>query len=189
MPPSSSSDMTRVLNDVAGGNAGARIRLLEMIYDELHRLAGGLMLGERADHTLQPTALIHEAYLRLLGTQTSSWANRAHFFGAAAEVMRRILIDHARKRCAGKRGGDNSQQALDPDLSAQFENPAELLDVDEALTALELVEPRKAKVVKLRFFAGLGMDEIAAVLNVSTITAKRDWRFARAWLAARMGDR
>jgi len=185
MTSPSNDDITRILNAVNDGRGAARIRLLDLIYHELHRLAGGLMRGERADHTLQPTALIHETYIRLLGSQSPNWANRAHFFGAAAEAMRRILIDHARERNAAKRGGGKVREEWDPTVSSDLGSPEELLDINDVLTEFEALEPRKATVVKLRFFAGMTFEEIAAVLDVSPITAKRDWRFARAWLASR----
>lgn len=186
MPPPPANEVTRVLNELAAERPGARGRLLEMIYDELHGLADRLMRGERVNHTLQATGLVHEAYLRLLGNRPTDWNNRAHFFGAAAEVMRRILIDHARERGAAKRCGDRVRHPLDSGMVVGLDPPARLLDVDEALTELEHIDARKARIVTLRFYGGLSVDEIAKVLEVAPITVKRDWRYARAWLAARM---
>ena len=189
LPPSPANEVTRVLKELAAGQTGARARLLELIYDELRGLARGLLRGERVDHTLAATGLVHEAYLRLLGDRPTNWDNRAHFFGAAAEVMRRVLVDHARGQRAAKRGGGRMRAPLDSGVSAKLKTPDTLLDVDEALTKLEAIEPRKARVVKLRFFAGLTLDEIAAVLEVAPITVKRDWRYARAWLVSHLGAR
>lgn len=179
-----SHEITGVLSGLASGDTRARQRLFELIYDELHRMARGAMRNERSDHTLQPTALVNEAYLRLVGDRPGQWQSRAHFFGAAAEVMRRILIDHAREKSAAKRGGGARPGPLgfDLDVAAAEQRHEEILAIDEALARLEASDPRKAEIVKLRFFAGLSTDEIAAVLEVSPITVKRDWRYARAWL-------
>lgn len=177
-----------MLTALSSGDTTSRARLIELIYDQLHGLACGLMRGERVDHTLQATALLHEAYVRLIGTAPTDWKSRAHFFGAAAEVMRRILIDHARERKALKRGGDRGREPLDPMIAKAFQSPDDLLDVDQALSKLETIEPRKASIVKMRFFAGLTLDEIAAVLDVSVITVKRDWRFARAWMVNQLEE-
>ncbi len=189
MSPSPANEITRTLNDLAAGQTGARTRLIELIYDELRGMARRLMRGERVDHTLQASGLVHEAYMRLLGDRPRDWDNRAHFFGAAAEVMRRVLIDHARERRAAKRGGGQVKDPLDSRVAAKIQPPERLLEVDEALTKLEAIEPRQARVVKLRFFAGLTLDEIAAVLEVAPITVKRDWRYARAWLATRIDEK
>jgi RNA polymerase sigma-70 factor (ECF subfamily) len=186
MATSTPGDVTRLLAEVAGGAPAARERLLEAIYNELHGLAAGLMRGERADHTLQPTALVHEAFLRMFGSQAGKFENRAHLFGAAAEAMRRILIDHARQRAALKRGGGAAEEELGSSFGVLPEALNELLAVDEALTLLEREDPRKAEIVKLRFYAGLSMEQIADVLEVAVITVKRDWRFARAWLGRRL---
>lgn len=179
-------ELTRILHSLSTGDPSARIRLLACIYDELHQLAGRLMRGERADHTLQTTALVHEAYLRLFGSHAPAWENRGQLFGAAAEVMRRVLIDHARERGAVKRGGKRARAPLDSGMVGVVDHTADVLSVDEAVTALETQDPRKAAIVKLRFFAGLTVEEIAAVLEIAPITVKRDWRFAKAWLMRRM---
>lgn len=175
-------EITRILDAMTAGDPEAGARLFESIYDELHVLAAAQMRGERADHTLQPTALVHEAYMRLLGFQNTKWANRTQFFGAAAEVMRRILVDHARAHQAAKRGGGRAKAPLDSRAAAASSSPDELLAIDEALCALEEADPEKARIVKLRFFAGLSHEETAAALNVSVATVKRKWRYARAWL-------
>ena len=157
-----SHEITRILDAMAAGDPEAGARLFECIYDELHVLAAAQMRGERADHTLQPTALVHEAYVRLLGFQKTEWANRTQFFGAAAEVMRRILVDHARAHQAAKRGGGRAKAPLDSRAAAASSSPDELLAIDEALCALEEADPEKARIVKLRFFAGLSHEETAA---------------------------
>lgn len=185
--PPTAHEITRILDDVAGGDHDARSRLLELVYDELHGLAGRLMRGEQPGHTLQPTALVNEAYLRLLGQPGAKLENRSHFFGAAAEVMRRILIDHARERLAKKRGGGWVKLSLDSGVAAFSDANEELLEVNEALAGLEEIHPRKARIVKLHFFAGLSFDEIAAVIDASLATVKREWRYARAWISRRIG--
>lgn len=181
------SDVTRLLRSAAGGDRHAYNRLLEAVYEELRRMAGARMRLERPDHTLQPTALVHEAYLRLVrGTQR--WEGRAHFFGAAAEAMRRILVDHARRKKARKRGGE-AERVTFTDLGVAAEQPdMDLLALDEALTALCKLDPRLGRVVQLRFFAGLNIEETAAVLGTSAATVKRDWTYARAWLYDHMMD-
>ena len=151
-----------------------------MVYKELRRLAGHYLKNERAGHTLQPTALVHEAYLRLRGLKRTRLTNRAHFYGAAAQVMRRVLVDHARSRNAKKRGSGQPTSLLTFD--AAIESPAELVALDDALIALALIEPTKARVVELRFFGGLSIDETAEYLRVAPITVKRHWAFSRAWL-------
>lgn len=178
------NEITAVLSDLAAGDTRARQRLFEMIYDEMHRMAKGAMRRERVDHTLQATALVNEAYVRLFGTTPTKWDDRGHFFGAAAEVMRRVLIDHAREKVAEKRGGLARKLPLDAhlDVASVHEDHEEVLAIDEALSRLEATDQRKAEIVKLRFFGGLSIEEIAAVLEISEITVKRDWRYARAWL-------
>lgn len=161
--------------------------LLEAVYDELRRLAGAYLARERSDHTLQPTALVHEAYAKLAAQETP-WNNRAHFLGIAAQAMRRILVDHARGKHRAKRGGGWQRVELDVALA---EDPAQSLDLvalDEALSELAELSPREAQVVELRYFGGLGVEEVGEVLGVSTRTVKRAWRFARAWLLARMTE-
>jgi len=176
-------ELTRVLADVGQGDPAAKQRLFDLVYRELHSMASGQMRGERQDHTLQTTALVHEAYLRLFGDGGEvKWESRAHFFSAAAEVMRRILVDHARTRAAQKRGGDRKRLALDDPGQSGESDPQTVLDVDAALRGLEAEDPVPARVVVLRFFGGLSMDEVADSLAISTRTAKRHWRYARAWM-------
>lgn len=174
--------ITRLLDDVNRDTPGAADRLLAVIYDELHGLAAAHMRRERSDHTLQPTALVHEAFLRLLGEGEPHWNNRGHFFSAVALVMRRILVDYARRRLAERRGGRRTREPLDDVVEALCANPDEMLAIDDALTRLEAVDETKAKIVRLRFFAGLTNEEVAEQLGVSARTVKREWRFARAWL-------
>lgn len=161
-------------------------QLLTLLYDELRTIAHLHMRGERDDHTLVPTALVHEAYLSLRGRDPATFANRAHFLRAASRAMRHILVDHARARQAIKRDG-GVRVTLDEGLTAGPADPVEVLALDDALSRLEATEPRWARVVELRCFAGLELAEIAATLDVSETTVKRDWRFARAWLARGLG--
>lgn len=163
------------------GDAAAFDELLPLVYDELHLIAARHMRGERPEHTLQPTALVHEAFLRLAGVDLP-YGDRTHFLRAASTAMRRVLVDHARARNAAKRGG-SLRVTLDEPLVAQDEPVVDLLVLDDALNRLAAAEPRWAQVVELRFFAGLEVTEVASALGISTATAKRDWQFARAWLA------
>lgn len=174
-------DVTSLLIASSSGDQEALNRLLPLVYDELRRLADRYLHRERSDHTLQPTALVHEAYLRLID-QKVSWANRAHFFGVAAEMMRRILIDHARSHQAAKRGSGGIKLSLDDVLEITDERAADLIALDEALKALAEFDAQKARVVELRFFAGLSIEETAAVLGLGTATITRQWRLAKAWL-------
>jgi RNA polymerase sigma factor (TIGR02999 family) len=176
------SDVTRILNSVEHGNAQAAEELLALVYDELRRVAAHKMVNEGPGHTLQPTALVHEAWLHLGGDQQPSWQNRAHFFGAAAEAMRRILVDRARQKLALKRGGHFKRIDLDDIELASPLPDDELLALDEALGRLSTVDTRAAELVKLCFFVGLTHEEAALELGVSLSTARRVWRFARAWL-------
>ena len=175
------SDVTRLLDAAAAGDRRAAADLLPLVYDELRTLAAARMAGEGPGHTLDPTALFHEAYLRLTGRQ--SFESRSHFLRAAAEAMRRILVDHARARAAGKRGGRRQRVPLD-DAARWADSPDHLLDLDDALARLAAEEPRKAELVVLRFFGGMSTPEAAAALGVSVPTAERWWAFARAWLFA-----
>lgn len=176
-----SGDITEILDALAAGDEGAPDRLFAVIYDELRSIARSLMAREREDHTLQPTAVVHEAYMRLLGAATPRWENRAHFFAAAAEAMRRILIEHARQKLALKRGGDLRRvqlgDAAGPEI--RFE---ELLALDQALDRLEERDDTMARVVKLRYFAGLGVEETALALDISPRSVNRAWTGARSWL-------
>jgi RNA polymerase sigma factor (TIGR02999 family) len=173
------------------GDAHATEKLIPLLYDELHRMAAALMARERGAATLQPTALIHEAYLRLLDDGKGEWQSRAHFLGAAAQAMRRVLIDHARSRSRLKRGGPDLERVTFSDAEFQYDtSPEELLALEEALTALQTKDAAMARVVELRFFGGLTMAETAEVLRSSERTVHRQWNAARAWLhrALRPGD-
>ena len=171
------------------GDDGALERLLPLVYAELRSIAARHLVAERPGHTLQPTALVNEAYLRLRGLGETPWHDRTHFFAIASRIMRRILVDHARARAAQKRGADAPRvllsdfhhEEIQPSMGAE-----ELLDLDRALDELAAAEPRLAKLVELRFFSGLGIDEASSLLGCSTRTAKRDWVFARAWLLNRL---
>ncbi len=178
----SEADVTQLLLQVTDGDDAAVNRLLPLVYNELRRLAASYLQRERAGHTLQATALVHEAWLRLVDQSRVEWQNRAHFFGVAAQMMRRILVDHARAHVAGKRGGGVAHVSLDNSLEISSERHAELIAIDEALKALAAFDPMKSKIVELRFFGGLSVEEVAAVLNSSTATVNRHWRMARAWL-------
>jgi RNA polymerase sigma factor (TIGR02999 family) len=179
---SSAVEVTELLLEWSKGNRAAESRLFGFVYHELRRLAGRYMLGERSDHSLQPTALVHEVYLRLIDQNRVTWENRAHFFAIAAQLMRRVLIDHARARNAEKRPKPGLKVPLS-DLPIGIENQTtELLALNEALDRLEALDPRQARIVEMRFIAGLSEDEIAQALGISVRTVKRDWRVARAWL-------
>jgi RNA polymerase sigma factor (TIGR02999 family) len=160
-----------------------------VVYAELRRLAGSYMRKERADHTLQATALVHEAYLKLVEQRSVNWQSRAHFFGVAAQLMRRILIDHARGHTRQKRGGDDQKVSLDEALIFSEQQADELLAVDDSLNQLAKIDPRQAKVVEMRFFGGLSIEEAAEALQVSPKTVKRDWSVAKAWLYADLKER
>ena len=176
------TDVTQLLIQLSAGDRSVVDELLPRIYTELRRLAGSYFKRERVDHTLQPTALVHEAYLRLVDQTRVEWQNRAHFMGVAANVMRRILVDHARTHNAEKRGGEVNRVPLDDALVAAQERSAEVVAIDAALQALAKVDPTKSRIVELRYFGGLSIEETAAVLNTSVATANRQWRMARAWL-------
>ena len=181
------SDLTQVLTAVQNGEPRAAEKLLPLVYDELRKLAALKLARERPGQTLQPTALVHEAWLRLAGRDQHTWNGRAHFFGAAAEAMRRILIDRARHKLAVRAGTGLARVDADApglELAAPDANDAEVLAVHDALDRFALVDARKAELVKLRYFAGLTIDETADALGVSAGTAKRDWAYARAWLFA-----
>ena len=176
-------DLTLILQEMEHGDPRAADQLLPLVYDELRRLAAQKMARESAGQTLQPTALVHEAWLRLGGDAQPNWQNRAHFFAAAAEEMRRILIDRARRRHALRHGGGQERlNADDLELTADAENDDRLLAVHEALGKLAARDPRKAELVKLRYFAGMTIEEAAQALGISEPTAKRWWTFARTWL-------
>jgi RNA polymerase sigma factor (TIGR02999 family) len=182
------NEVTRILSDLANGDAHAAGRLLPLVYEELRRLAAAKLAQEAPGQTLQPTALVHEAYLRLVGTQPDQpWDGRRHFFAAAAEAMRRILVDNARRKRSVKHGGRRRRVPLD-EAHRVTESPDGLLALDDALARFAAEEPAKAELVKLRFFAGLSTPEAAAALGVSVATAERWWTFARTWLFADLGD-
>ena len=178
-------EVTVLLKAMKGGDAAASEKLLPLVYRELHRLAKGYMRRERPDHTLQPTALINEAYLRLAGDSTD-WQNHAHFIGVAANVMRRVLVDHARSHNAGMRGGDLRRVEFEEGIAMSMERSSELLALEDALRELEKVSPRQAKVVELRYFGGLSVEEIGAVMKIAPRSIQRDWALARIWLFERM---
>lgn len=174
-------DITRLLDRARGGDDAARAALLPAVYEELRGLADAKMRQERADHTLEPTALVHEAYLRLVGHE-GGWSGRAHFFGTAAEVMRRVLVDHARGRGAAKRGAGAVRAPLDDTIVSFEQRETMLLDLDEALQRLADMDREQTRIVELRFFGGLTAEEIADLLGTSVSTVERRWRLARAWL-------
>jgi RNA polymerase sigma factor (TIGR02999 family) len=178
---SSRKDVTQILEQF-GERDDASDALLALVYEQLRAIAQKRMMGERANHTLQATALVHEAYMKLIGDRDVGFASRTHFFGAAAEAMRRVLIDHARRRDSQKRGSGRAPAALSVIDLAADESPAEILALDEAITTLEDEDPRAGEVVRLRFFAGLGVDETAQLMQLSPRTVAREWSFARARL-------
>lgn len=178
-------EVTMLLNAMKRGDATASDKLLGLVYKELHLLAKRYMRRERPDHTLQPTALINEAYIRMIGNGTD-WQNHQHFIGVAANVMRRVLVDHARAHNAGKRGGDLRLVELEEGVAFSRERSIEVIDVDDALTELQTLNPRQAQIVELRYFAELSDEQIAALLNISTRTVQRDWLLAKDWLSQRV---
>ena len=181
MPSPAAHEVTRLLIDLQQGHAEASEKLMPMVYAELHDLAARYMRRERADHTLQPTALVHEAFLRLIDQRSVTWQNRAHFLGLAAQAMRRILVDHARRRSAAKREG-GKKITLDDAVAVNQERSLDLMMLDDALTRLATLDERQSRVVELRFFGGLDIEETAEALGISPATVKRDWLFAKAWL-------
>jgi RNA polymerase sigma factor (TIGR02999 family) len=180
-------DITQILQEVSGGNREAPARLMPLVYDELRRLADHYLRRERPDHTLQPTALVHEAYLRLIDQTRVDWQNRAHFFGVAAQLMRRILVDHARRHQAEKRGGFGQKLPLDEAVDYSQTRDVDLVKLDDALTALAKFDARQSRIVELRFFGGLTIEETAEALAVSPATVKVDWNMAKAWLRREIG--
>ena len=179
---SSASDATRVLAELAAGDQAAAQRLLPMIYDEFRALAARYLGRERAGHTLEPTALVHEAYMRLVDQSRVNWQGRTHFFAVGAQLMRRILVDHARHKHRVKRGGGRQRITLDEHVAISPQRDEDLLALDEALQKLAELDPRQAQVVELRFFGGLSVEEVATVLGVSKRTVEADWTMVRAWL-------
>lgn len=186
-PMTSAAEVTRLLQQWGVGRHDALDELLPVIYGELRRLAASYLRRERADHTLQPTALVHEAFLKLVDQRDVRWQNRAHFFGIAAQMMRRILVDHARAHGASKRGTGERLLLIDEALVAAPSSRVDLLALDEALTRLAAVDSQQSRIVELRFFVGLTIDEAAEVLHISPATVGRDWTVAKAWLYAELG--
>jgi len=183
MSKESPHEITQMLLELTDGNQEVVNQILPHIYDELRRLASSYLRRERSNHTLQPTALVHEAYMKLIDQSRVKWQNRAHFFGIAAQVMRRILMDHARKHTAEKRGGEAELLPIEEEiLIVSHDKSAELIALDDALQQLSEIDERKAKIVELRYFGGLSIEETAEVLGVSVPTINREWRMAKAWL-------
>ena len=184
MDPAGSHDLTLILQSLRHGDEAGLERILPIVYGELQNIARRQMAKEKAGHTLQPTALVHEAYLRLVNASAVPWENRAHFFAVAARAMRQVLVDHARRRDAHKRGGDQQRVSLSEDMAAEWaQSDFDLLDLHEALEKLSVVDAQLGRLVELRFFGGLTLDETAAVLGISRRKVAKDWSFARVWLA------
>ncbi len=180
--PPPSQEATQLLIDWSKGNREAAAGLMPLVYDELRRLARGYLQRERPDHTLQATGLVHEAYLRLVDQGTTTWQNRAHFFGVAAQLMRRILVDHARRHRRGKRGGSWDKVEFDEALAPSVSRNLDVIALDDALLDMAKLNPQHSQIVELRFFGGMSIEEVAEVLDVSPRTVQREWRMARAWL-------
>jgi RNA polymerase sigma-70 factor (ECF subfamily) len=185
---SSPGEITQLLDQLSHGDRAAEDRLVPLVYKGLRQMAARFMRGERQDHTLQPTALVHEAYLKLIEQRKVSWQSREHFYRIAARLMRRVLVDHARETKAAKRNG-GSKIPLEPSFIYVDEQPHDLLAIDEVLGRLAQLDPRQGEVVELRFFGGRSEEEIAEILGVSVRTVKRDWRVARAWLYAELSNK
>ena len=186
--PYPKQNVTDLLNAWGAGDQGAFDVLVPVVYDELRRQASRYLRHENPGHTLQTTDLIHEAYLRLVDQRNPHWQNRAQFFGIAAQLMRRILVDHARARHRAKRGGQNIRIVLDEEVAGDRSNDVELIEIDEALNRLAEIDIQQSKIVELRFFSGLNVEETAQVLGISPRTVKRGWRFAKAWLRRELYD-
>jgi len=184
-----SGEVTRLLGELRRGSPEAEAELLPLVYEHLHRLAAHYMRQERPDHTLQATELLNEAYLRLVSQGNTNWQDRAHFFGIAARLMREILVDHARGRQAGKRGGLAEKLPIDEERTFSPAKSRELVELDDALRSLAEIDPQQARIVELRFFGGLTVEETAEVLGISPRTVKRDWSMARAWLHGELSEK
>jgi RNA polymerase sigma-70 factor, ECF subfamily len=184
-----SKDANELLAAVKGGDRSKLAELVDVVYEDLHRLAQQYMGQERAGHTLQPTALVHEAFLKLIDQTRVDWQDRSHFFAVGAQAMRRILVNHAKSRARVKRGGGRRKLPIDEALTVSLENDEEILALDEALEKLAALDERQAKIVELRFFGGLNVEETAAVFGVSTRTIEREWAACRAWLRRELADR
>ena len=187
MPDLSQQNITLLLEDCYNGNKNAVNELLPLVYNELRRISSKYLHDEYRNHTLQTTELVHEAYIKLVGGQEINWQNRAHFFGIAANSMRQILVDYARKRNSQKRGEGKTHLSLDNAEEIAFQSDEDIIELDEAMKKLEAFDPDLSKVVELRFFAGLNVEETAKVLNCSASTVKREWSLARAWLFRELG--
>lgn len=188
MASESASPATDLANGAGAGNRAAADELMHLAYDELHRLAKHYLRGEWASNTLQPTALVNEAYLRLIDQSRVSWQGRTHFLAVGAQAMRRILVDHARAKGRAKRGGGRQRIALDEGLTISPERDADLLAVDDALDKLRQIDPRQAQIVELRFFGGMTVEEVAVVLGVSKRTVENEWTIIRAWLRRELSE-
>ena len=186
MCPASSARVSELLVSWGHGNQEAGEALIPLIYNELRRLARRYLNRERPDHTLESAALVHEAYLRLARRETFPWQNRAHFFGVAAQLMRHILVDHARGRRAAKRGAGAPRLALDPKIALPQKREVDLVALDDALNRLARLDPEQSRIIELRFFSGLSIEETSVVLGISPAKVKRDWTTARAWLQREM---
>lgn len=181
--PDTAGDVTRLLQQLRAGQPEAADRLVPLIYAELRRIAGAQMAHERHGHTLQATAVVHEAYMRLAGEQDIEWQSRAHFFGIAARTMRRVLLGYTRQRQAGKRGGQDARKVdMDAELLVGDNRLEDVVAIDEVLTRLSAMDEEQGRIVELRFFAGLNVEETAEAMGISPSTVKREWRLARAWL-------
>jgi RNA polymerase sigma factor (TIGR02999 family) len=188
IPSSPPHEVTQLLVAWCNGDKAALDRLMPLVYTELRRLAHHYMGRERRGHTLQTTALVNEAYLRLVDQKSTRWESRAHFFGIAARLMREILVDHARSRQAAKRGGTQVRLSLSKVDRIAFRPDVNLIALDEALDRLHAIDPQKGRIIELRYFGGLGIEETAEVIGISPATVKRDWSMARAWLRSEIGE-
>jgi RNA polymerase sigma factor (TIGR02999 family) len=185
----SPKDLTQLLVDWGKGDTKALDGLMPLVYDELHRIASRYLRRERQGHTLQATALINEAYLRIVDQNRVNWQSRAHFFGVAAQMMRRILVDHARSHLYAKRGGGAQKLALDEAIATPQERDLDLVALDDALTTLAEIDPQQGRIIELRYFGGLTIEETAEALSISPATVKRDWTMAKAWLYGEISNR
>jgi len=186
MSPEPAEQVSKLLLDWGRGDPNAREEMIPLVYGELRRIARRYLWQERPDHTLQSGALVHEAYLRLVREKSPQWKNRAHFFGVAAQLMRHILVDYARGRLAAKRGAGAPRLALDPKIALPQRREIDVVALDDALTRLAILDPQQSRLVELRFFGGLSIEETAVVLGISPATVKREWSTARAWLQREM---
>jgi len=183
------SDVTQLLNRLSSGDQNALSELIPVVYDELHRLAAFHLQRERPEHTLQTTALVHEAYVRLVDQKEVQWKNRGHFFAVAAQAMRRVLVDYARRHQALKRGSSLPKISLDEAIAISHEDMHHVLLLDELLTRLSTIDPAESRIVELRFFGGLAVEETAEAMGISAATVKREWSVARAWLLREINER